>query len=116
MPLATVMQCRAQDSTLYQDDSTRTITLSNAGNCTGIPITAKAYAVNATALPGGSPMPFLTAYPIGQPRPDASLLNAFQGQTVTNSAIIPAGTNGAIDVYAFRRTSVVVEVSGYFGR
>ena len=67
-------------------------------------------------MPNGSPMPFITAYPTGQPQPNASILNAFDGQTVTNSAIIPAGTNGAVNVYAFERTHVVVEVSGYFGR
>jgi hypothetical protein len=61
-------------------------------------------------------MPFLTAYPTGQPRPNASILNAFQGQVVSNSALVPAGVNGAIDIFAFRRTHVVVEVSGYFAR
>jgi hypothetical protein len=38
------------------------------------------------------------------------------GGAVTNSAVIPAGTNGGIDVYVYRRTDVVVEVSGYLGR
>jgi serine protease len=61
-------------------------------------------------------MPFLTAYPTGQVRPNASILNAFQGQIVSNAAIVPAGANGLIDIYAFRRTDVVVEVGGYFGR
>lgn len=115
-----VTQCRANDSTvtggIYPDDSTRTITVPSAGNCGGIPATAKGYVVNVTAVPGGSPMPFLTVYPTGQSRPNASVLNAFQGQTVTNSTIVPAGTNGALDVYAFRRTHAVVEISGYFGR
>ena len=61
-------------------------------------------------------MPFLTLWPTGQARPNASVLNAFQGQIATNSAIIPADTNGSIDVFAYRRTHVVLEVSGYFGR
>jgi len=115
-----VRQCRASDSTVtggaYPDDSTRTVGVPTAGNCTGIPATARGYVVNVTALPNGSPMPFITVYPTGQPRPNASVLNAFQGQVVTNSTIVPAGTNGALDVYAFRRTHVVVEISGYFGR
>ncbi len=115
-----VTQCRANDSTVsggqYTDESTRTIPIPTAPGCSGIPATAKAYAVNVTALPGGNPMPFLTGYPTGQPQPNASILNAFQGQIVTNAAIIPAGANGAINIYAYRRTDVVVEVSGYFGR
>ncbi|MBS1826059.1 MAG: VCBS repeat-containing protein [Acidobacteria bacterium] len=115
-----VTQCRASDSTVnggqYADETTRTIAIPTATGCSGIPPTAKGYAINVTALPGGNPMPFLTAYPTGQPQPNASILNAFQGQVVTNSAIVPAGTNGAINIYAYRRTDVVVEVSGYFGR
>ncbi|MBL8173918.1 MAG: VCBS repeat-containing protein [Bryobacterales bacterium] len=115
-----VTQCRANDSTVsggqYPDESTRTVNIPAAAGCSGIPATAKGYALNVTALPAGNPMPFITAYPTGQAQPNASILNAFQGQIVTNSAIIPAGTNGAINIYAFRRTDVVVEVSGYFGR
>jgi subtilisin family serine protease len=114
-----VVQCRANDSTvsggIYQDNTTRTINIP-AANCSGIPAAARGYVVNVTAIPGGSPMPFITVYPTGQPQPNASILNAFEGQTVTNSTIVPAGTNGAINVYAFKRTNVVVEVSGYFGR
>lgn len=121
-PLA--QQCRASDTRnaagpyggpIFGDETSRTIALP-ASSCSGIPSNAKGYVVNATALPDGSPMPFLTLWPTGQPRPNASVLNAFQGQVVTNSAIIPAGTNGAIDIFAFRRTHVVLEVSGYFGR
>lgn len=43
-------------------------------------------------------------------------MNAFEGQIVTNSAIIPAGTGGGVNIYAFRRTNLAVEISGYFGR
>jgi hypothetical protein len=111
-----VTQCRAVSATTFADESVRTINLPAATGCSGIPSNAKGYSINVTALPNGNPMPFLTAYPTGQPRPNASILNAFQGQVVSNAAIIPAGTNGAIDIFAFRRTDVVVEVSGYFGR
>jgi hypothetical protein len=44
------------------------------------------------------------------------MLNAFEGQTVTNASIIPAGAGGGVDVFAYRRSQVVVEMSGYFGR
>lgn len=115
-----VTQCRAYDSVAlgspFPDETMRTIAVPTAAGCSGIPANAQGYALNVTALPNENPMPFLTAYPANQPRPNASILNAFQGQIVTNSAIVPAGANGAIDVYAYRRTDVVVEVSGYFGR
>ena len=79
-------QCRAADSTAsggpYPDDTARTLNIPAAN--------AKGYAINVAALPNGNPMPFLTAYPTGQLRPNASILNAFQRQVVTNAAIIPA--------------------------
>ena len=116
----TVPPCRASDSTVsggvYAADSTRSINIPAAAGCSGIPANARGYAINVTALPNGNPLPFITAYPTGQPRPGASILNAFEGQIVSNSATIPAGTNGAIDIYAYTQTNVVVEVSGYFGR
>ncbi|MBI4905775.1 MAG: hypothetical protein HY820_19230 [Acidobacteria bacterium] len=115
-----VKQCRAGNSTTsggpYADETARTIHIPTAAGCSGIPATAQGCAINVTALPNGNPMPFLTAYPTGQPRPNASILNAFQGQVVSSGAIVRAGTGGAIDVFAHRRTDVVVEVSGYFGR
>ena len=123
-------QCRVSDSSdptytgvyggpIYADDTTRSLPLREATRCASsaqIPAGAKGYAVNVTAMPNGSSLPFITAYPTGQPRPNASILNAFEGQVITNSAIIGAGTNGAIDVYAFRRSHIAVELSGYFGR
>ncbi|MFN7934547.1 MAG: hypothetical protein U0R19_14545 [Bryobacteraceae bacterium] len=115
-----VTQCRASDSRvsggIYADDTARTVAVPSAASCTGIPANAQAYAIQATVLPYGNPMPFLTAYPSGQSRPNASMLNAFEGQVVTSGAMIPAGANGAIDVYVYRRTDVVVEISGYLGR
>lgn len=122
-----VVQCRAVDTTsaaytglfgppAFGDNVTRSIAIPGSGACVGIPTSAKAYALSVTGLPGGSPMPFLTVYPTGQIRPNASILNAFQGQVVTNSAIVPAGVNGSIDIYAFKQTNVVVEINGYFGR
>ncbi|MBI4907015.1 MAG: BACON domain-containing protein [Acidobacteria bacterium] len=114
-----VTQCRVSDSTsgagAFPDDTARTIHMLTAA-CPYLPAGAQAYAINVTALPNSNAMPFLSVYPTGQPRPNASILNSFQGQIVTNSAIVPAGTNGAIDVYVYRRTDVVVEISGYFGR
>jgi hypothetical protein len=119
-----VRQCRAVDTQretgpfggpIFGDETTRSYALP-AAPCAGISTSARAYSIHATAIPNGNPMPFVTAYPTGQPRPNASILNAFQGQTVTNSAIVPAGANGSIDVFTFRATHMVIDVAGYFGR
>jgi hypothetical protein len=122
-----VPQCRAADTTsttlpspfggpICESQTSRSLAIPSSPGCSSIPTSAKAYAVSVTALPNGVPMPFITAYPSGQARPNASMLNAFQGQIVTNTGIIPAGPNGSIEIYPFVRTNVVVEISGYFGR
>jgi hypothetical protein len=80
--------CRAHDSQ-FSNEQTKTISLAS---CNGVPGTAKGYAANVTSISGGSPMPVLTLYPAGQGRANAS-----------------------IDVFPYRRTRVVLEISAYFG-
>ncbi len=123
-----VTQCRASDtrSSAYPSPfgtpamgsgETRSLAIpSSTTRCSGIPANAKAFVVNATSISSGVPMPFLTMWDTGGAQPNASQLNAFQGQTVTNLAIVPAGTNGSINVYTYRPTQLVLDVSGYFGR
>lgn len=120
-----VTQCRVSDSRLtnvplggpiFDSETARTIPILSSPCAAAIPGTAKAYSINATVLPGGSAMPFLTLWPSGQQRPNASVLNAFEGQTATNFSIVPSGVAGSIDAFAFRRTHLVLEISGYFGR
>jgi len=118
-----VRQCRVANTTeangpfggpIYENESRRTVAIPQSG-C-GIPSTSKGYALNATVAPSGSPMPFLTVWPSGQGQPIASVINAFEGQTVSSGFLVPAGLNGATDVFAFRRTHVILEIAGYFGR
>jgi hypothetical protein len=92
-------------------DSSRTMTIPNSG-C-GVPASAQAYSVNVTAVPPG-PLAFVTIWPAGQTRPVVSTLNSFDGQVVANAAIVPAGINGAINVYASNNTDIVVDINGYF--
>jgi hypothetical protein len=43
-----------------------------------------------------------------------STLNAPTGVITANAAIVPAGTSGAIDIFATNTTDVVVDIDGYF--
>ena len=79
----------------------------------GIPNTAVAYSLNMTAVPQG-PLGFLTTWPTGQTQPLVSTLNALTGTIVANAAIVPAGTNGSIDVFVNSNSHVVIDVNGYF--
>jgi hypothetical protein len=78
-----------------------------------LPATAQAYSMNFTAIPHG-PLGFLTAWPAGQPQPLASTLNANLGGITANAAIVPAGTNGDISVFATDNSDLVIDVNGYF--
>lgn len=79
----------------------------------GIPANAQAYSTNVTAVPS-SYLGFLTLWPSGQTQPFVSTLNSWDAQVVPNAAIVPAGTNGAISVYASNPTDVVIDINGYF--
>lgn len=82
------------------------------GTC-NIPTQAQAYSLNFTVV-APQALGFLTAWPAGQTRPNVSTLNALQGGVVANAAIVPAGDNGAIDVFVTDVTDVIIDVNGYF--
>ena len=79
----------------------------------GIPATAQAYSFNMTVVPPGV-LGFLTTWPAGSPQPFVSTLNAPPGIVTANAAIVPAGVNGAISVYATQATDLVIDINGYF--
>jgi len=83
------------------------------GSSCGIPSLAQAYSLNLTVVPP-APLIYLTAWPAGQAQPPVSTLNSFQGKVVANAAIVPAGANGAINVFASDATNVIIDVNGYF--
>ncbi len=83
-----------------------------ASGC-NIPNTAQAYAMNVTVVPEG-PLWYLTAWPAGAGQPNVSTLNSWDGSVVANAAIVPAGADGAISVYASGRTHVILDINGYF--
>jgi hypothetical protein len=83
-----------------------------ASGC-GIPANAQAYSLNLTVVPLG-PLGFLSAGPAGQGQPGTSTLNSGDGRIKANAAIVPAGPNGAITVFASHPTHVIVDINGYF--
>jgi hypothetical protein len=79
----------------------------------GIPASAQAYALNMTVVPT-APVGYLTTWPAGSSQPVVSTLNAPTGTVTSNAAIVPAGVNGAITVYATNATDLLVDINGYF--
>jgi hypothetical protein len=84
-----------------------------ASTTCAIPAAAQAYSLNITVVPPG-PLGFLTAYPTGQPLPLAATVNSPEGFIVGNAAIVAAGTNGSIDLFASGPTDVVIDINGYY--
>ena len=84
-----------------------------SGNCQGISLSAKAYSFTVTVRPT-STLDYLTIWPAGSPKPDASTLNAFQGGTVSNAAIVPAGNNGGVSVFVTHQSHLQLDINGYF--
>jgi YVTN family beta-propeller protein len=79
-----------------------------------IPTTALAYSLNVTVVPQGG-LAYLTIWPTGESQPLVSTLNSLDGRVKANAAIVPAGADGAISVFATDTTHVVIDINGYFG-
>ena len=82
------------------------------GPC-AIPSTARAYSMNATVVPAGY-LGYLSTWPTGQSQPLVSTLNSWTGKVVANAALVPAGTNESISVFATDPTDVILDIDGYF--
>jgi len=78
-----------------------------------IPASAQAYSFNFTAVPRG-PLGYLATWPAGQNQPTVSTLNALTGVTTANAAIVPAGSNGDINVLVSNDSDTVIDINGYF--
>jgi hypothetical protein len=77
------------------------------------PSQAQAYVFNATVVPSGS-LGYLTLWPDGISQPLVSTLNASDRAITSNMAIVPAGTGGKIDAFAYGLTNLILDISSYF--
>ena len=83
-----------------------------SGGC-GIPATAVGYSLNVAVVPHGT-LGYLTLWPSGQSQPLVATLNSIDGRVKSNAAIVPAGSSGAVSVYATDTTDVILDINGYF--
>jgi len=85
-----------------------------SGSC-GIPSTAQAHSLNAAMIPQGKG--WITLWPTGQTQPGTASVNSPDGRVKSSGVIVPAGTGGAISVYASPATvstNVALDINGYF--
>ncbi len=82
------------------------------GNC-GIPVSATAFSLNVTVVPHTT-LGYLTIWPTGGAQPFVSTMNSPDGRTKANAAIVPAGFEGGVSVYATDTTDLILDIDGYF--
>ncbi len=101
---------------LVGNAAARPFDINSAAHCPGIPAGADAYSLNFTviAAAGAFQNAFLTAWPTGGAQPVVSTLNFNAGQLVANAAIVPAGTNGSINVFVNAPGHLLIDINGYF--
>jgi hypothetical protein len=57
---------------------------------------------------------FVTVFPCGSARPNASSLNYVTGQTISNSVVATIGTGGKVCFFTYATTHLVVDLTGQF--
>ena len=90
---------------------TRTIPVPSS-SC-GVPAAAAAYSMNFVVIPARQ-LGYLSAWPDDMPWPGTVVLNAPLGGIIGNSAIVPSGSDGGIQLLATDATDVVIDLNGYF--
>ena len=113
----TVAPCRLIDTRQtggpIQGGTFRTFPIPQEGGC-NIPATATAYSLNVTVVPMGF-LGYITMWPAGiDLRPVVSTVNSPDGRVKADAAIVPAGSNGGVNVYATNTTNVILDINGYF--
>src|SRR4029079_11309949 len=85
----------------------------SSSNC-GVPVAA-AYSMNFVSVtPLGQPVGWIAAWQSDMSWPGTVVLNALQGGVVDNSAMVPAGADGAIQVLATDKADLVIDMNGYY--
>ena len=104
--------CRVLDTRQGNGAFSGELTVDVTGSSCDVSSTAQAFVLNATVVPQG-PLGYLTLWPDGQQQPLVSTLNASDGVTASNMAIVPT-SNGSIDAFASDLTNLLLDISSYF--
>jgi hypothetical protein len=80
----------------------------------GVDSAASAVVLNVTAT-GATAETYVTVFPDGVARPDASSLNVAQGGTIANLVVAKVGSNGRVRIYNDAgAVDMIADVTGYF--
>ncbi len=79
----------------------------------GVPADASTVVLNVTVTEPTA-AGFVTVFPCGAERPNASNLNHVAGQSVPNAVVSKVGDGGRVCIFTMTRTELIVDVNGYF--
>ncbi|WP_052690494.1 S8 family peptidase [Pseudarthrobacter chlorophenolicus] len=101
-----------RSTTAVAPDTARAFQVAGAN---GLPATVSAVVLNLTVAEAKS-NGFVTAYPTGVNRPNASNINFAAGQIIPNSVTVPVGPDGKVMLYnrSNGATHLIADVSGYY--
>ncbi|WP_426763888.1 S8 family peptidase [Pseudarthrobacter sp. 1G09] len=111
-PIAPKRFLDTRSTTAVAPDTARAFQVAGAN---GLPATVSAVVLNLTVAEARS-NGFVTAYPTGVNRPDASNINFAAGQIIPNSVTVPVGPDGKVMLYnrSNGTTHLIADVSGYY--
>ena len=112
LSLFSMWPCRSLDTRGGSGVFSGTLPVDIVDSLCGVGYGSLAYVFNATVLPSG-PLGYLTLWPNGAQQPLVSTLNAPDGATTSNMAVVPTN-NGVINAFATSPTQLLLDVSGYF--
>ncbi|TLM74722.1 hypothetical protein FDW81_04755 [Pseudarthrobacter sp. NamB4] len=111
-PIAPTRFLDTRSSSAVGRDGTMALQVAGAH---GVPATVSAVVLNLTVAEAQS-YGFITAYPSGASRPNASNINFGKGQVIPNSVTVPVGADGKVMLYnrSDGATHLVADVFGYY--
>jgi phosphodiesterase/alkaline phosphatase D-like protein len=112
LALYNVTPCRVIDTRPNTFDGADVIDVQ--GSTCAPPSSAKAYILNATAVPPGA-LDSLSLWPDGVAQPNVSTLYATDGAATSNMAIVGT-SNGKVDALGSDATNLILDISSYFAR
>ncbi|MGI9645525.1 MAG: hypothetical protein ACR2O6_09480 [Ilumatobacteraceae bacterium] len=113
--LRAVTPCRLIDTRdpAIPDPGARSTTRVQVAGACDVPADAVAASLTVT-VSSEDDEGWVTVYPEGRGRPVASLLNYEADQTIANSGLFELGAGGGVEVYAWERVDLIVDVAAYF--
>ena len=107
--LATV-DCQFSGLGIRAGGTTTELLVSGRG---GVPADASAVVLNVTAVEGAG-AGFVTVFPCGSAKPNASNLNFVTGEAIPNAVVAKIGSGGKVCLSANVAVHLIVDVNGFF--